>query len=1237
MNPPSPIPNLREKPPDPIFDPPIEAAGGRRSSSRLAISAKSRKGKDAQSGGKSHQGLVKLNLGDFIPAELHDRGKFEVGINPPSREEESEDDQNEIGLKFLDNGVVLATSQQMEKDSGDVSPTSVTGNSSIPTSNDECVMNTNVEVPLSPGSDTEIPEITMLPVDLNPRFDELNSPKGNPSHFLGENGNEVPVIPDQEKKRIEQEKEPSSLPSRRSVRGRSRPSSDNEGVAPEALVQSGVGLGDNQQGPNNAPQPQLICVRIDRMRVPSLIDSSEATSEFKHSGGMGWFPSNPSTEDLHGTTMNKGIENSSGLNSNSGSIEIHSVGKTDPAGKPGSAGSLGANSTGIQAMHLNLLDSFNDMDSINSATAGNGSAGIGKPGFSPTTVPSFRAVVTALDHPTTAIRVPVSFSDGFGFDPPQVPDGGVVHGEPRFEEPIITTGPLPLHDAEPMPPSDLIGVGARQESMHKSNGLVGNRGSFPFVVDEEHSLQLDTDAHAPPPPPLVVEPVVAEPAIMEPPVATKKGKEIMANGFIKVVKKKKKYNGPKSRVQIPSLNVSKPGTSKPSARPTPNMVAGTSTQRTNVFVSNAFSALDDITHTVDRGHEVNDTLKKCAKMEAMNPPSPIPNLREKPPDPIFDPPIEAAGGRRSSSRLAISAKSRKGKDAQSVGKSHQGLVKLNLGDFIPAELHDRGKFEVGINPPSREEESEDDQNEIGLKFLDNGVVLATSQQMEEDSGDVSPTSVTGNSSIPTSNDECVMNTNVEVPLSPGSDTEIPEITMLPVDLNPRFDELNSPKGNPSHFLGENGNEVPVIPDQEKKRIEQVENVWTRNQNGRPTFAEQMKANNESDETRLEYFPPSLTPSSGKRVIISIEDLSFSAKAFSLHIYGYFLGNTPAHNGNLASGARVVGNEEQIATQENGNEGFTTVTKKRRRLKIKVQGKQIAHNRQNNLTKKIGQNGGISNQGNTPSTSSDPAIQRKMNDLHKQFIDSSNRNPKTLKGVTNNRKPIPPEKGNKTQHNSYSHPHIPSPTPKFNPKPPHTAKQTKPSARKPIPPINLVSSPIRSTASAVAPVLSTANRFAALDSVMTDCTSGPHCNLSENQTKFYEFTEDTIENVLKFKPSNLSIPRVNDSNLNLGESLGQDVPSDEDMPDFDITNAQKKAISSRLEKYGAVKAEDQVDWSQGEWEYFHYLRNSMQIDPNTCVEDVDSDNNGTARFFKYQLEKDILGDQQKHAPSKPSSI
>ncbi|KAI3777940.1 hypothetical protein L1987_47743 [Smallanthus sonchifolius] len=133
--------------------------------------------------------------------------------------------------------------------------------------------------------------------------------------------------------------------------------------------------------------------------------------------------------------------------------------------------------------------------------------------------------------------------------------------------------------------------------------------------------------------------------------------------------------------------------------------------------------------------------------------------------------------------------------------------------------------------------------------------------------------------------------------------------------------------------------------------------------------------------------------------------------------------------------------------------------------------------------------------------------------------------------------------------------------------------------------------------------------------MADCSDGPHCNPSDDQIKFYELSEDTIANVLNFKPSSLTIPLVNDMNLDLGESLGQEVPYDDEVPDFDISNAQKKAISSRLEKFGAVKAVDQPDWSQGEWEYFQYLLNSMQIDPNTCIEDVDSDSNGTARFFK----------------------
>ncbi|KAI3762635.1 hypothetical protein L1987_53074 [Smallanthus sonchifolius] len=106
-----------------------------------------------------------------------------------------------------------------------------------------------------------------------------------------------------------------------------------------------------------------------------------------------------------------------------------------------------------------------------------------------------------------------------------------------------------------------------------------------------------------------------EPAIVAPPIATREGKEIMADGFIKVVKKKRKSNGPKPKLQIPRLNVSKSGPSKPSGLPRPKVVdvSTTKAQNTHVHVSNPFSALDDTTQTDDSFPKLNATLKKFAK------------------------------------------------------------------------------------------------------------------------------------------------------------------------------------------------------------------------------------------------------------------------------------------------------------------------------------------------------------------------------------------------------------------------------------------------------------------------------------------------------------------------------------------------------------------------------------------------------------------------------------------------
>ncbi|KAI3814419.1 hypothetical protein L1987_19174 [Smallanthus sonchifolius] len=112
------------------------------------------------------------------------------------------------------------------------------------------------------------------------------------------------------------------------------------------------------------------------------------------------------------------------------------------------------------------------------------------------------------------------------------------------------------------------------------------------------------DIDKPPLQPRVVDPIaepqVVDPVCVDPQIARTKGKDIMEDGFIKVTKKKKKNNGPKPRVQIPSLHVSKPGPSKPLGRARPNVI-------TRVTVSNPFEALDDV-NQIDNGFpELNAT------------------------------------------------------------------------------------------------------------------------------------------------------------------------------------------------------------------------------------------------------------------------------------------------------------------------------------------------------------------------------------------------------------------------------------------------------------------------------------------------------------------------------------------------------------------------------------------------------------------------------------------------------
>ncbi|MFS7965536.1 hypothetical protein Hanom_Chr09g00763421 [Helianthus anomalus] len=73
-------------------------------------------------------------------------------------------------------------------------------------------------------------------------------------------------------------------------------------------------------------------------------------------------------------------------------------------------------------------------------------------------------------------------------------------------------------------------------------------------------------------------------------------------------------------------------------------------------------------------------------------------------------------------------------------------------------------------------------------------------------------------------------------------------------------------------------------------------------------------------------------------------------------------------------------------------------------------------------------------------------------------------------------------------------------------------------------------------------------------------------------------------------------------------------------DYGITDEQKKRIADALRSDAkAVKAEDQEEWVDGEWEFFYDKCMEFDLDPDFCVEDVYEDESGSAQFIS-QLAK-----------------
>ncbi|KAI3820208.1 hypothetical protein L1987_07751 [Smallanthus sonchifolius] len=67
--------------------------------------------------------------------------------------------------------------------------------------------------------------------------------------------------------------------------------------------------------------------------------------------------------------------------------------------------------------------------------------------------------------------------------------------------------------------------------------------------------------------------------------------------------------------------------------------------------------------------------------------------------------------------------------------------------------------------------------------------------------------------------------------------------------------------------------------------------------------------------------------------------------------------------------------------------------------------------------------------------------------------------------------------------------------------------------------------------------------------------------------------------------------------------------------YGISDSHRKAIAERLSVSNSICSEETVNWCPGEWDYFNDLCISLGLDPDYCIEDVESDTeNGTTQFF-----------------------
>ncbi|KAI3745545.1 hypothetical protein L1987_58659 [Smallanthus sonchifolius] len=86
--------------------------------------------------------------------------------------------------------------------------------------------------------------------------------------------------------------------------------------------------------------------------------------------------------------------------------------------------------------------------------------------------------------------------------------------------------------------------------------------------------------------------------------------------------------------------------------------------------------------------------------------------------------------------------------------------------------------------------------------------------------------------------------------------------------------------------------------------------------------------------------------------------------------------------------------------------------------------------------------------------------------------------------------------------------------------------------------------------------------------------------------------------------------------------------------YGISDEQKKAIADHFKTTGSISMDIVNQWSPGQWDFFNDQCTLIGLDPDYCIEDVESDTeNGTTQIFSAQM---MVGIPKVPSSTQPSS-